>query len=271
MSEKVKRLVPTSDTLRELYLKSGNVCAFPGCTNIMININGDFIGQVCHIEAAEEGGPRFNVNQTNDDRRSFQNLMLMCYEHHTITHDVNRYSVDDLKKMKERHEITFSSILDRICNSIVDIGFSRGFCETIECNRLSESLDWKCTSDENIENSKSLNALLHKIEMLPIESRSILIIMLRRSFLERDSLKVDLHEIEKAVNRDSQFLLNHIEIMKRYDIVSDHYEDDYGRYFVDLIMDESGWNYWDDIKRFSEKEKIDLKEIIVDLNFSVFD
>lgn len=271
MAEKVKRLVPTSDTLRELYLKSGNVCAFPGCSNIMVNLDGDFIGQVCHIEAADEGGPRFNADQSNEDRRSFPNLMLMCYEHHTITHNEKRYSIEDLKKMKQQHEIKFSSILDRISNSIVDLGFSRGFCETIECSKLSTILSWKCSSDENKENSKKLNSLLHKVEMLPIETRSLLIVMLRRSFLERNSLKVDLQEIEKAIDRDSRFMLNHIEILKRYDIVSDHYEDDYGRYFVDFTLDDCGWNYWIDIKHFSEIEGIDLKEILVDLNFSCFD
>ena len=33
MEEKVKKLKPTVEVLRELYLKSGNQCAFPGCYN----------------------------------------------------------------------------------------------------------------------------------------------------------------------------------------------------------------------------------------------
>jgi hypothetical protein len=31
MTEKAKRLAPTPQTLREVFLKSGNLCAFPGC------------------------------------------------------------------------------------------------------------------------------------------------------------------------------------------------------------------------------------------------
>lgn len=50
------RMAPTKKTLRELYLRSGNQCAFPGCTAGMIDSNGDFVGQICHIEAAEEKG-----------------------------------------------------------------------------------------------------------------------------------------------------------------------------------------------------------------------
>jgi hypothetical protein len=94
MTEEPKRLQPTKETLRELYLKSGNFCAFPGCTRLMMNQDGVFIGNVCHIEAAEEGGQRFNAAMTNEERRAPANLMLMCYDHHTITNDIAQYPVD---------------------------------------------------------------------------------------------------------------------------------------------------------------------------------
>ena len=45
MEENAKRLKPTVEVLRELYLKSGNQCAFPGCYNAMVDDNGNFIGQ----------------------------------------------------------------------------------------------------------------------------------------------------------------------------------------------------------------------------------
>jgi hypothetical protein len=54
--ENAKRLKPTPETLRELFLKSGNLCAFPGCNQLMMGIEGDFIGQLCHIEAAAGSG-----------------------------------------------------------------------------------------------------------------------------------------------------------------------------------------------------------------------
>ena len=61
VQEAPKRLAPTSEVARELYLKSGNQCAFPGCEKVMINSEGTFIGQICHIEAAMPDGPRFNI------------------------------------------------------------------------------------------------------------------------------------------------------------------------------------------------------------------
>ncbi|HEY1378217.1 MAG TPA: hypothetical protein VGF55_15565 [Gemmataceae bacterium] len=105
---KAKRKAPDKETLRELFLKSGNVCAFPGCTHLMMNKDGEFIGQVCHIEAAEEGGERFNENMTDEERATFPNLMLMCYEHHVVTNDVDKYPVPRLQAMKAEHEAKFT-------------------------------------------------------------------------------------------------------------------------------------------------------------------
>jgi hypothetical protein len=108
MRETPKRGKPDFETFRELFLKSGNLCAFPGCDALMMNEAGLFIGQLCHIEAAEPGGERFNPCMTNKQRRSASNLMLMCYPHHRETNDVARYTVADLKKMKAAHERRFS-------------------------------------------------------------------------------------------------------------------------------------------------------------------
>jgi hypothetical protein len=127
---KAKRKSPNRDTLRELYLKSGNQCAFPDCTRVMLNKEGTFVGQICHIEAAEEGGERFNPDMTDKERAAFPNLMLMCYEHHVATNDVEQYPVPALRAMKAEHEARFTdpaqSILDadarQLADDVVQIG-----------------------------------------------------------------------------------------------------------------------------------------------------
>jgi hypothetical protein len=106
--DKAKRKAPHKDTLRELYLKSGNQCAFPDCTRVMLNKDGVFVGQICHIEAAEEGGERFNPAMSDEERAAFSNLMLMCYEHHVTTNDVDTYPVPVLQAMKAEHEAKFT-------------------------------------------------------------------------------------------------------------------------------------------------------------------
>ena len=101
------RLAPKSETVRALFARSGNQCAFPGCTQPIVNKKNKFIGQICHIESAMPGGERFNSLQTDEDRRDYKNLILFCYPHHIETDDVYEYTVETLINIKYEHESLF--------------------------------------------------------------------------------------------------------------------------------------------------------------------
>ena len=101
------RKAPKLDTLRILYAISGNQCAFPDCTHSLFNDDGLYIAQLCHIEAANENGSRYNENKTDDDRRSVDNLMFLCHRHHKETDNVKKFSVEKLREIKRTHEAKF--------------------------------------------------------------------------------------------------------------------------------------------------------------------
>lgn len=98
------RLTPKTNTLKALFAKSGNQCAFPGCDHPMINKKNQFIGQVCHIESALPGGERFNKESNDEFRRCYENLILLCYPHHIETNDENEFTVSVMNEMKKQHE-----------------------------------------------------------------------------------------------------------------------------------------------------------------------
>lgn len=102
------RLTPTQSTLRSLFARSGNQCAYPGCDHELIDSDSRFVAQVCHIEAAERGGERYNPRQTDEARRHSDNLILLCYRHHVVTNDIKRYSVAKLRQIKLNHEALYS-------------------------------------------------------------------------------------------------------------------------------------------------------------------
>ena len=157
------RKAPNIATLRRLFALSGNKCAFPGCSHELINNEGVYTAQLCHIEAAEEGGQRFNKNQTVEDRRGFENLLLMCHKHHKITDNIEKYSVEKLKEIKFNHESRFESNLYQISNNILD-----NVLDSIE-DQLSMIID------QNKQTHQSLNSIITEISTLKEERNKVVI------------------------------------------------------------------------------------------------
>ena len=273
MAEKVKRLPPKSKVLRELYLKSGNFCAFPGCNNLLINSDGVFIGQLCHIEAAEEGGERFNPLMTNEERRSFNNLMLMCYEHHCITNNVKDFPKERMYEMKIKHEEKHGNFIEKIMDSIKDYGKNYDYQEAKNCLKLSQILDWQLEENECLEVAKDLNKLLDKLKNVPPETKKLLSIMVSRAFTKSPyGFIIPLHEIEKVTFLKQKKISENLEILERNGVTYGIEKDDDDRYYLARLCEsENGWQYWKDIRLFCKKENINLEEITVRLNFSIFD
>lgn len=95
-------------TVRRLDTLSGNECSEPNCNKKLIAEDGiSIVSKICHIAAASKEGPRFDETMTDDERRSFDNLILLCDEHHVIIDNkVNekKYPVTLLKTWKAEHE-----------------------------------------------------------------------------------------------------------------------------------------------------------------------
>ena len=92
-------------TVKRLFALSGNQCAFPGCTEILVDKAGLLLGEVCHICGDKPGAKRYDPAQTEVERQSFSNLIVLCANHHTIIdRDEITYTVSVLQRMKEKHE-----------------------------------------------------------------------------------------------------------------------------------------------------------------------
>ena len=94
----------TDKTLKRLFGLSRNRCSFPDCEKEMSDNKSAKHSNICHIEAANEGGERWNVNMEDKQRADYDNLILLCPPHHDETNDVGKYKVNVLKKMKKKHE-----------------------------------------------------------------------------------------------------------------------------------------------------------------------
>lgn len=98
---------PTEQTVRRLFALSGNQCAFHECGTPLVHPSGTITGEICHIKAKNPGGPRFDPQQTDAERHAFDNLILLCSQHHKIVDDQpDTYTVDLLQDIKQMHEAT---------------------------------------------------------------------------------------------------------------------------------------------------------------------
>lgn len=127
----------TQTTLKRLFLLSCNQCAAPDCNNhLEARDNLTIIAKICHIEAASPDGPRYNPDMTDDERRNYNNLILLCDECHSIIDNKDnedQYPVELLKEWKRDHEykcrqnkiIIKPQILNIAINAISDINFDQ--------------------------------------------------------------------------------------------------------------------------------------------------
>lgn len=273
MPEIPKRLAPTRETLRELYLKSGNRCAFPGCRKALFNKKGVFVGQICHIEAAESGGERFNKNQTNEQRRQPSNLVLMCYDHHVETDDVSKFSVARMKRIKEEHERLFSDVVGSMLKTVTDHTTLTEPVFAINLRKINRVLKWKNSEDELKDAIKELKAETKKLATIPIPSRELFLVVVKRS---QDgcfgaALEVSVPEIQQATGLSTNELRECFSILDTHGFTFDNDKNDFGVQMVGVASQKSGWPLWADLKSFCTKEGIDIAQIVVSLDFSVLD
>lgn len=96
---------PTEKTIKRLFALSGNSCAFPGCVSPIVESVTSATGQICHIRARGGQGPRFDESLAEADLHSFENLILLCPNHHSVVDgQPKRFTIDVLERMKADHE-----------------------------------------------------------------------------------------------------------------------------------------------------------------------
>jgi len=114
------RKPPTPSTVKKIFALSGNTCARPNCNNKLVEDNV-VIGEICHIEAAEEGGPRFNEDSNDECRRSGENLLALCEScHKKIDADENKYPTPMIRQWKKDHEAKNSTSNYIISDDVAD-------------------------------------------------------------------------------------------------------------------------------------------------------
>ena len=124
-SKKVSR-VYSPKTIKILFGFSGNRCAMPSCSNRIVNPATEYsldavVGQISHIYAAADNGPRGKPDLTEKERNSPDNLILLCPTHHVeVDEQYETYPAPLLKDWKEHRE---RPQREQISNRIAEVGY----------------------------------------------------------------------------------------------------------------------------------------------------
>jgi hypothetical protein len=101
------RTYPTA-TRAALAVLSRDSCYFPGCgAPIVLFVNGqpEVNVETVPIRSAELDRPRYVASMSDDDTRSFDNLLLLCVPHRKmIDRDEKAHPADLLETWKAKHE-----------------------------------------------------------------------------------------------------------------------------------------------------------------------
>ena len=164
-------------TIKRLFAVSSNRCAFPACP-VALTEPGVTKGKVCHIKGANPTSARYDASQTDAERHHFDNLILLCANHHDeIDDDLESYSVARLRKIKADHESKATAISDEIAeasamllmvNSVVSINQSGG----ITAHTLNLHMPQKVTNPRTAE---AIDGLLESMLRLRSEFSGIMV------------------------------------------------------------------------------------------------
>lgn len=157
-STKDRENIPAWVALR-LWVKAAGRCEFNGCNKDLytegLTLKKQKLGEIAHIVAAEKDGPRGDDPLPMEDRSKFENLMLVCREHHKHfdIQYVADYPADLLRKWKKEHEKRVEWLLStgpiaktKIIRVRVKIGN-----ETVSCTEddIREAIAPKYPLDDN--------------------------------------------------------------------------------------------------------------------------
>ena len=278
---KDKRLPPKPETLRKLYILSGNMCAMPNCTNVLIDKDGTWLGEVAHIHAASDGGPRANTSLSQEERRDAENLILLCRNcHRKIDKNVEQYPAETLIKIKERHESTYIKGLEQA--ELKD-------CMDEYTTKLPDSLGaWGIMrSDEEYEDArKSLENVTDRLAVVPLSTREFLVKCLRRSSRSkyphrREELRVNAEEIRQAISVEGRqisrkTIAEHVKILENYGFACFEEKDNWETGYIIFGDDASVLYTAHRIAEYEQTVRSDgflstLETILVRLDFSSFE
>lgn len=269
-----KRLPPTAETKRELYLYSGNKCAFTGCKASLLLNDSTWNCNIAHIYAVEVNWPRGDHQLSDEDLRKSSNLLLLCTKHHKVIDNPkleDGYTVEVVQQMKREHERKYREAIADL-ERIDDLSASEEAQLPINMQALEGSFG---TQDEVPGSLIAMRPWIEAITSQPKAIRDLILICLAHGKIDERGtrrVRVKTTQIEGSVSCSSEEISRYAKHLEDDGLLS-IYEDDNIWFFelIDPTSDEFGWDMFCELYNLAKKDRAILNRAIIDLDFTVFD
>ncbi|MFL0025934.1 hypothetical protein ACJBCE_23725 [Streptomyces sp. NBUL23] len=277
-SEK-NRLAPLPDVVRQLWVFSGNECAWGTCDVRLVDPTGGWVGKIAHIIGAEPTSARHDSTWTKDELRDYSNLILLCGNHHDVIDHVasrDQFTVDDLRALKERHEARYRYGLARMEEAFLNVtkGNVVRPCTTLGRFWLGDD------EEERAGNVETVNEIANYLATVTTAAREVLAFLVSREE-EIDIWELARHNGEAEPVRTGR-IVRELENRKLVWVDDDPFEGELPhRVFLWTggFSGKSGSNIlngWDDFwemlrDHLTERSDATVEDIIVGLDFSLLD
>ncbi|RON15936.1 HNH endonuclease [Pseudomonas brassicacearum] len=112
----------TEKSIKLLWSNAAGRCSFTDCDERLTveqaaSSAPHTLGEMAHIKGKNTGSNRYDEHQTDMQRDGYENLILLCPNHHTLidkAENEEKYSVEMLLEMKILHEACISSRLTSV-------------------------------------------------------------------------------------------------------------------------------------------------------------
>lgn len=239
------------------------------------------VGEMAHIEGALPDSARFNAKMSNEQRRDYPNLILLCAVHHiTIDRDFKQWTVTRLKDLKRKHEAIYTAAVDQLRRQVGDV--TEGVTYTPAANGLAivdpDGLD----EDELAESCKEINRFAERLSKIPVDARSLMALIVGRG--EKvpthfrgghwgSEIQIPVPVLRSIANCNDAQLRQHIEVLEHFDLLyrDDEPFDGPPLYVVGNSTPGIGWDLLQDIRDFADTDQAIIRRILCDLDFSALD
>lgn len=140
----------TEQTIKQLFGSAAGRCCLPNCRRSVIFPATDkssttITGDVAHIKAFSDGGPRADSSLDDKSRNSFDNLLLLCAAcHRLIDGQPEEYPDEVLAAIKNDHLEWVNSRLEQEMSTVTFVELE-AICSTVIANTAVDSTAFVAT------------------------------------------------------------------------------------------------------------------------------